>query len=146
MADGLHEISQAIGRLQASDESSQRQRAELFNQVAALREDMHRSVREIRDLLAPLPLHIKRHCEDLEALSARATMVQSWIDKAKGASWATKTMWAAFVALCTAGSGVIAYSVSAENAKNEARALKQEIEVLDRRQKAYLPRSLVGPQ
>lgn len=139
----MADLERAIGRLEASDESSQRQRAELFKQVGELREDMHKGFQKIHELLAPLPLHIKSHCDDLDALSERAKVFQSWIDKAKGASWATKL--AVGIALVVVP-GAFSYGVYVAAVAPLKQELKQEIETLDRRQKAYFPRSLVGPQ
>lgn len=105
MPEGLHEISQAIGRLQANDDSSQRQRADLYNKVEALRTDMNKGFQEIRELLAPmasLPQHIDRHCEDFEAVAKRLGAVESWLQQVRGASKATKVAWTVGAALVPA--------------------------------------------
>ena len=105
MAEGLHEISQAIGRLQANDDSSQRQRADLYNKVDALKADMNKGFQEIRDLLAPmanLPKHIDRHCEDFEAVAKRLGAVEGFIQQVRGASKATKAAWSVGVVLVPA--------------------------------------------
>lgn len=156
MADGLHEISQAIGRLQASDESSQRQRTELFKLVGDLREDMNRGFREIERMMAPLVeaqkhagTHIGRHCEDLKAVNSRLAVFQSWLDKAKGASWATKAAIGAALVVVPAAFSYGAYLASSSHTGATLAAtvapIEQKLDVIDRRQRAYLPRSLVGP-
>ena len=99
MSDGLHEISQAIGRLQAEAETTQRQRADLFSKVDGLREDMHAKFQEIRTLLIPLaimPKHMADHCEELKALNDK-------VQQGRGVIWTLRVLGAVVVVAIPAG-------------------------------------------
>ena len=88
MTEGLHEISQAIGRLQAEADSSQRQRSLIFEKLD-----------EINDKLTPLaslPAHIKSHCDHLDKLN-------NYVQRFKGVMWSGRFVWAAVLVLAGAG-------------------------------------------
>ena len=153
MAD-LNEISLAIGRLQASDESSQRQRAELFKQVGDLKDEMHKGFGALQAALTPLVgdirttrhdlinlkfgltgeggaiprigEHIKAHCDELKGIN---NMVQ----RGKGARWAIGILWT--VVLAMAPTGLWLFNVY--KADQDARLRRIEFQ---------MPRSIVGPQ
>lgn len=93
------DVQRALGRLEASDESSQRQREELFKQIGELREDMHTGFTEMRAMMAPLasmPTHIKSHCDDLRVLN-------NYVQRIKGVMWSGRVAWIALIALFGAG-------------------------------------------
>jgi septal ring factor EnvC (AmiA/AmiB activator) len=77
-------IERAIGRLEAEAVSSQAQRAELFEKVSELREDMHRGFRELLELLTPLvgvPDQLSDHRQRIDVLKSRQ-------ERQSGALWA----------------------------------------------------------
>lgn len=125
MAEG--DTDRALGRLESEAASSQRQREELFKQVGALREDMHKGFREMRDLMAPLasmPAHIHSHCDDLGKLN-------NYVQRALGMITVIRIMWVVLAAAV----GLAGWGYS---------HLREEQAVLERRQQTI--RSLVGPQ
>lgn len=93
------DTQRSLGRLEADMLSSQRQRAELFDQVAELREDMHKGFKELRELMAPmstLPSHIHSHCEDLKKIN-------NYVQQFKGVMWSGRFVWAALVVVAGTG-------------------------------------------
>lgn len=109
MAD-LHDLSVQIGRLQSSEEASQRQRKDLYDKIDSMRED----ISEIKQMMAPLatmPTHIKSHCAALD-------QINGYVNRVKGAIWAGRAVWVLLVAIC--GAGAWLYSDQKAAAKENA--------------------------
>jgi hypothetical protein len=115
MADGLHDISLAIGELKSDMASSQRQRADLFDKIDGVKDDVS-AIREMMAPLATVPAHIKSHCDDLKTL---AGYVQ-WI---RGA-WAAIVVVAGLL-VTAAGTAVWLFNVYKADQDNRLRQIER---------------------
>lgn len=85
---GDNDVQRVLGRLQASDEASQRQRAELFSQVGEIKETLG----EIKVLVSPLARHIEDDNDRFQSHGKRLTELEAGHNKVRGAMWAAGVM------------------------------------------------------
>ena len=81
---GDNDVQRVLGRLQASDETSQRQRAELFTQIGEIKG----VIGEIKVLVSPLAKHMEDDDERFSSHGKRLTELEASHNKARGAMWA----------------------------------------------------------
>lgn len=83
-----NDVQRVLGRLQASDETSQRQRQELFAQIGEIKE----VIGEIKVLVSPLAKHMDDDDERFSSHGKRLTELEAGHNKVRGAMWAAGVM------------------------------------------------------
>lgn len=88
MAGDLHEVSTAIGALQASVKS--------FEESGRARDQKLDTLLDRTSALPDMKRHIDSHCDDLRTLN-------NYVQRIKGVAWSGRVAWIALVALFGAG-------------------------------------------
>lgn len=88
MAGDLHEVSTAIGALQASVKS--------FEESGRARDQKLDTLLDRTSALPDMKRHIDSHCDDLRTLN-------NYVQRIKGVAWSGRVLWAVVAAICVGG-------------------------------------------